>query len=111
LTIKLTRPTAALAPAHFSNPSCFQQELSFGRNTVFEKHGANSTDLHFCRSLVFRNHHHTPRKSYEPLNSLLITRPALSRLASQQVFHFLGTHKNLQPCRLPNLFSCQTSSS
>jgi hypothetical protein len=22
-----------------------------------------------------------------------------------------GTHKNLQPCRLPNLFSCQTSSS
>jgi hypothetical protein len=23
----------------------------------------------------------------------------------------LGTHKNLQPCRLPNLFSCQTSSS
>src|SRR5438067_458771 len=26
-------------------------------------------------------------------------------------FHFVGTHKNLQPCRLPNLFSCQTSSS
>src|ERR1700730_9699687 len=23
----------------------------------------------------------------------------------------LGTHKNLQPCRLPNLFSCQISSS
>lgn len=23
----------------------------------------------------------------------------------------IGTHKNLQPCRLPNLFSCQTSSS
>jgi hypothetical protein len=26
-------------------------------------------------------------------------------------FFSLGTHKNLQPCRLPNLFSCQISSS
>jgi hypothetical protein len=40
---------------------------------------------------------------------------ALKRLYAFRIpadcFFSLGTHKNLQPCRLPNLFSCQISSS
>jgi len=51
----------------------------------------------------------TPRKSYGP-DFLLIARQALACFRTPAGFS-LGTHKKLQPCRLPNLFSCQISSS
>jgi hypothetical protein len=54
----------------------------------------------------------TPRKFYGPKNS---AHHALKRLYAfripADISFSLGTHKNLQPCRLPNLFSCQISSS
>ena len=53
----------------------------------------------------------TRRENLMGLKLLLIARSTLSRLAPQQSYLLLGTHKNLQPCRLPNLFSCQISSS
>src|SRR5882762_1154859 len=49
-------------------------------------------------------------KSYGP-NYLLIARLARLKCFRTPAGFSLGTHKNLQPCRLPNLFSCQTSSS
>jgi hypothetical protein len=50
------------------------------------------------------------RKSHGP-NYLLIARQARLKCFRAPAGFSLGTHKNLQPCRLPNLFSCQTSSS
>ncbi len=52
----------------------------------------------------------TLRKFYGP-NYLLIARQARLKCFRAPAGFSLGTHKNLQPCRLPNLFSCQTSSS
>jgi hypothetical protein len=66
-------------------------------------------------SLTIKFTRHTPDESglrrgkfYGP-KFLLIARLDL-RLTYTSRF-LSGTHKNLQPCRLPNLFSCQTSSS
>jgi hypothetical protein len=50
------------------------------------------------------------RKFYGP-NYLLIARQARLKCFRTPAGFSLGTHKNLQPCRLPNLFSCQISSS
>jgi hypothetical protein len=52
----------------------------------------------------------TLRKFYGP-NYLLIARQARLKCFRAPAGFSLGTHKNLQPCRLPNLFSCQTSPS
>ena len=45
--------------------------------------------------------------------AILLRKPTRSemRLLRTPAGFSLGTHKNLQPCRLPNLFSCQISSS
>ena len=56
----------------------------------------------------FSQNHHTPRKLYGPRSCSSHAHAYASRTPAG----FLsGTHKNLQPCRLPNLFSCQISSS
>ncbi len=103
LTIKLTRHTAAELSIKFPHP-VIPSEAGFKRS---ENH-AKSRDLVFVFDFGKTT---TRRENSMSLNSLLIARSTLSRPAPQQVFHFLGTHKNLQPCRLPNLFSYQTSSS
>lgn len=48
-----------------------------------------------------------PRKFHGPIPAPRTL--TLARRVHQQATS--GTHKNLQPCRLPNLFSCQISSS
>ena len=54
----------------------------------------------------------TPRKLHGPKNSAHRALNAYLRFRAPADISFsLGTHKNLQPCRLPNLFSCQISSS
>jgi len=92
LTIKFTRHTAA-------PPSLRMLSFRAKRGICF---------FHPDQQISLLSHY-TPRKLYGPrsahraLNALTLSRPSKSEL--------LGTHKNLQPCRLPNLFSCQISSS
>jgi hypothetical protein len=54
----------------------------------------------------------TTHKFYGPKNDCSSRAKAPIRFPHPSSYFFsLGTHKNLQPCRLPNLFSCQISSS
>src|SRR5437867_3153420 len=109
LTIKLTRHTVAPALTLDSHPE-FLQNCHPERNNMLEKHVAKPRDLHFCKP---------PRLPQSPPHAVKIlwalnscsSRVRRSHASRPSSVFTLGTHKNLQPCRLPNLFSYQTSSS
>jgi hypothetical protein len=102
LTIKLTRHTAA-SPPSITNTLSSRAKQNFAKRSF-----AKSRDL----VLAFDFSSTTTRRE----NSMSLKLPAhrapdaLTSRAPAGV-SLIGTHKNLQPCRLPNLFSYQTSSS
>ena len=97
LTIKFTRHTAASLPASAIScqPSANPPHTA---QTLWACLPAPRTGslLHISNLLLRIN------PELEICNAKLLRTPA---------GFSLGTHKNLQPCRLPNLFSCQISSS
>ncbi len=102
LTIKLTRHTAASSPS-ITNTLSSRAKQNFAKRSF-----AKSRDL----VLAFDFSSATTRRE----NFMSLKLPAhrasdsLKSRAPAGV-SLIGTHKNLQPCRLPNLFSYQTSSS
>jgi len=101
LTIKLTRPTAV--PLGSLHTLSSRASIRFACET-----NASRGTLRFVLDLRATTTRRENFMSLTPCSSR-VRRSHVSR--PSRCFHFLGTHKNLQPCRLPNLFSCQTSSS
>ncbi len=104
LTIKFTRHIAASPPAFSYQPSALSKSTT---------RRANSMGL-VC--LLLARDIGTASRSSRPLRLLSRSPPEHSESEMQICLRTpagfsLGTHKNLQPCRLPNLFSCQISSS
>ena len=91
-----------LLPRH---PPCALSSLT----TKFTQHTQDSFELSAI-SLQPKTIPNTPLKLYGPLILLIACSASLNAPHPSRVFS--GTHKNLRsPCNLPNLFSCQISSS
>ncbi len=98
LTIKFTRHTDGFAASSWLLAISFKLNLPHTDSTLWACLPAPRTEslLHISNLSLQANPEHEIRAA-----KLLRTPAGFS----------LGTHKNLQPCRLPNLFSCQISSS
>ena len=102
LTIKLTRHTAV------SLPSITPSLSSRAKHHFAKRKDAKSRDLELAFDFSLTT---TRRENFMSLK--LPAHRAFDALTPRAPagVSLIGTHKNLQPCRLPNLFSYQTSSS
>jgi len=103
LTIKLTRHTAASASTQLHNLSS-RAEHQFREANLMRSRGT-------CCFVWISTKATTRRENSMSLKLPAHRAPDSLKSRAPAGVSLIGTHKNLQPCRLPNLFSYQTSSS
>jgi len=98
LTIKFTRGTAAPPLAFSFQPSALSKTTTRRGNSMGLDPAHRAKNQFRVSSFAF------------PVRTRNLKHETL-KLPHAPAGFLSGTHKNLQPCRLPNLFSCQISSS